>query len=222
MNLVICGDSWPNGAELQAHEQCYGQLLKNQFNCSNYLNTAADSSSIPHLVIQLQQFLELYNQPKSIWTGPVVVVFFLTGVDRDMMWSCTRAINTGSLKTDPPPYPTPRIIHLNPNDSLHVDWYAEYQSKQLSNYRANTTLLALQGMCKYHGFHDYYIWGWNRVNLWPEIDQSKFYPKMIFEEFGIKSFDEVKYNQYIVKNGSHPNQLGHEKIAEILAHWIKI
>ena len=54
MDLVICGDSWPNGAELQTYEKCYGQLLREQWKCQNYLNTAVDASSIPHLILQLQ------------------------------------------------------------------------------------------------------------------------------------------------------------------------
>jgi len=227
MDLVVCGDSWTNGAELQSHEKCYGQLLSQQWGCQNYLNTAVDASSIPHLILQLQRFLQIKNAPGSSWTNPISIVFFLTSTDRDLMWSQTRPIGTGFLLTDPPPYKNAREILLNPNDPLHVDWFKDYYSKELASYRTNTTLLALQSMCRYHGLNDYYIWGWNRITLWPEIDVSKFYNQgttHIVNEFGNLPIHKLiqQDGSYIVSGGGHPSQRGHEKIAEILASWIKI
>jgi hypothetical protein len=225
MDLVICGDSWPNGAELQSHERCYGQILKQRLNSQNYLNTAVDASSIPHLILQLQQFLNIKNAPGSTWTNPVSVVFFLTSSDRDLMWSRTRPIGTGSMYTDPPPYKTARPILLNASDPLHVDWFIEYHSKELASFRTNTTLLALQSMCQYHGLNDYYIWGWNTVPLWPEINTDKFYKQgksHVVNEFSELPIHKIvaSNNPYIVPGGSHPSQFGHEKIAEILYNWI--
>jgi len=225
MDLVICGDSWPNGAELQSHELCYGQILKQRLNSQNYLNTAVDASSIPHLILQLQKFLKIKNAPGSTWTNPVSVVFFLTSSDRDLMWSQTRPISTGFMYTDPPPYNTPRPILLNPNDPLHIDWFAEYHSDELASYRTNTTLLALQSICRHHNLRDYYIWGWETKLLWAEVDTNKFYNQgktHIVNKFGNLHITELakQGSPYIVKNGSHPSQLGHEKIAEIIYNWI--
>ena len=225
MDLVICGDSWPNGAELQSYELCYGQILKQRLDSQNYLNTAVDASSIPHLILQLQRFLKIKNALGSTWTNPVSIVFFLTSTDRDLMWSTTHPIGTGAIYNDPPPYKTPREILLNASDPLHADWFIKYHSTELSSYRTNTTLLALQSMCQYHGLNDYYIWGWNTIPLWPEINTDKFYNQgksHIVDEFGnLHITDLVKLGSpYIVSGGGHPSQLGHEKIAEILYNWI--
>jgi hypothetical protein len=143
------------------------------------------------------------------------------------MWSQTRAIGTGFLNTEPPPYKTPREILLNPNDPLHVDWFAEYHSNELASYRTNTTLLALQSMCQYHGLNDYYIWGWETIPLWPEVNINRLYNQgttHIVNEFNNLHIHKLVRcsSPYIVPGGSHPSQHGHEKIAEILASWIKI
>jgi hypothetical protein len=225
MDLVVCGDSWTNGAELQRYEKCYGQLLSEQWGCQNYLNTSVDASSIPHLILQLQRFLKIKNAPNSTWTTPVNIVFFLTSTDRDLMWSTTHPIGTGFLRTDPPPYKTPREILLNASDPLHADWFTEYHSTELSRYRTNTTLLALQSMCQYHKLNDYYIWGWNTIPLWSEINVDKFYNQgrsHIANEFGdLNIYNLVQQGSpYIVSGGGHPSQFGHEKIAEILYNWI--
>ena len=225
MDLVICGDSWPNGAELQSHELCYGQILKQRLNSQNYLNTAVDASSIPHLILQLQRFLKIKNELGSTWIDPVTVVFFLTSSDRDLIWSRTRPIGTGLMNTDPPPYKTAKPILLNASDPLHMDWFVEYHSEELANYRTNTTLLALQTMCQHHGLNDYYIWGWDTIPLWPEINTDKFYNQgqsHIVNEFSNHTINKLVNvgSPYIVPGGSHPSQLGHEKIAEIIYNWI--
>jgi len=203
--LFVFGDSWPYGSELQPGEYPYGQLLYQRVGCNDVKSFAEASTSIPHLILQLRSAIaQGANDTKAI--------FFLTGVDRDLVWEehCTR--------------------ELNPSSSGDADWYAKYNSPELTNYRINTTLMALQSMCAKHNIEDYYIWGWDRVELWPEVDQTKIYKDTIADVFlegaeipnGTSKIMHLKNskNRFVWPNMGHPNQLGHQRIADILAEWI--
>ena len=203
--LLIFGDSWPQGSELTSDQKPYGDLLYKQIGCTEVITFAEPSASIPHLILQLNQALtQGYNNCKA--------VFFLSGVDRDLVWED----NT--------------VRCLSPSAPTDVDWYAKYNSPKLSEYRVNVTLVALQLLCAKHNIDDYYIWGWDTVDLWPDVSRDRIYPKTMADEFleGAdvpRSMAKIMYlknfrNQYIWPNHGHPNQLGHQKIADILADWI--
>jgi len=203
-SLLIFGDSWPYGAELNQNELAYGELMAALLGqtCCNF---SQPSTSIPHLLLQLRSALD---QGHSDCTA----MFFLTGVDRDLVW------NHG------------RTRELNPASPGDADWYTKYNSPELSAYRVNTTLFALQALCAKYNIHDYYVWGWDRVDLWPEIDQTKIYKDTIADVFlegaevlnGASQVVHLKNskNQFVWPNLGHPNQLGHQKIADILTEWI--
>lgn len=222
MNLIVCGDSWSNGAELRPGEQNFGEILAYKLK-STLFNQSVDASSIPHLVIQLQQAIQACNLSK-----PTKALFFITSADRDLVWSDVLPKGTGFAETHPPPHKQYEEIFLNPNDPLHEHWYKTYHSEQLSNFRCNTALITLQALCKYHKIQDHYIWGWSKFDLWPEVDQTKFYNNgqtRVFDFFTNNSGDmpNEKFNalcKYIWPNGGHPNQLGHRHIADNLYDWI--
>ena len=233
MNLIVCGDSWSRGAELKNHEKTFGELLAQDLACEHFFNCSLDASSIPHLVLQLKQGLE-HLKHHNLDPRNTIVLFFLTGTDRDLCWSDTMPIGTGFLKSDPPPYNQRRVILLNPSDKLHQEWYEKYQSPELSDFRVNTTLLALQQICEKHGLIDRYIWGWHHFPHWPEIDLSRIYDQghtsaaaMFYDQHPgpVGTVDVSKLvlnrNPYIWPNGGHPNQLGHQLIAQHLSNWIK-
>ena len=211
--LLIFGDSWPSGQELVPGEQPYGELLYSRIGCDCVKTFSAPSTSIPHLVLQLNSALEQDVAGSK-------AVFFLTGVDRELIWVDNR--------------PT----ELCPSAPGDVHWYTKYNSPELTQYRINTTLIALQSMCKKYNIEDYYVWGWNTIELWPSVDSSKFYHTTIADEFvsNITLPDDTGYlwpkdadnlfrisntkNPYIWPKMCHPNQLGHQLIADILAKWI--
>jgi len=223
MNLIVCGDSWSNGAELNADEQSFGQLLAIQLQAQLY-NQSTDASSIPHLIIQLQNAVKLCDLSQ-----PTAALFFLTAPDRDLIWSDSLPKGTGFIKTHPLPHSKVEEIFLNPSDPLHEHWYRTYHSAQLSNFRCNTSLITLQSMCEHLGIQDHYVWGWDKFDLWPQVDRCKFYNNgetRIFDFFTNDSSisPNPEFNascKYIWPNGGHPNQLGHQLIADMLYPWIK-
>jgi hypothetical protein len=222
MNLIVCGDSWSNGAELQPEEQNFGQLLSQKLNANLY-NQSVDASSIPHLIIQLKKAVAHCDL-----TLPTKALFFLTASDRDLIWSQQLPKGSGFSKTHPPPHSALEEIFLAPSDPLHEHWYKTYHSRGLSNFRCNTSLITLQAMCKYHSIQDYYIWGWEKFCLWPEVDKTKFYNNAKSRIFDFFTDDPKltpceqfnKNSRYFWPNGGHPNQLGHRVIADNLHNWI--
>jgi hypothetical protein len=222
MNLIVCGDSWSNGAELQDHEQTFGKLLSTKLNATLY-NCSQDASSIPHLIIQLKQAISNCDL-----TTPTKALFFLTSPDRDLIWSDTLPRGSGFTVTHPPPHSKHEEIFLNPSDPLHEHWYRTYYSNELSEFRSNTSLLSLQAICKHYNIQDYYIWGWTKFKLWDEVDRTKFYDNGATRVFDFFTNDETIYPnpvynascKYIWPNSGHPNQLGHQLIADILYPWL--
>jgi hypothetical protein len=222
MNLIVCGDSWSAGAELQENEQTFGALLAQKLNATLY-NQSVDASSIPHLIIQLKQAIQRCDLTKT-----TKALFFLTSSDRDLIWSDVLPKGTGFSRTHPPPHARPEEIFLNPSDPLHEHWYKAYYTKELANFRCNTSLITLQSICRHHGIKDHYIWGWNKFDLWPEVDQTKFFENgntRVFDFFAndYNVYPNPKFNascKYIWPNGGHPNQLGHQLIADTLYPWL--
>lgn len=222
MNLIVCGDSWSAGAELNDREQTFGDLLAQSLNATLY-NQSIDASSIPHLIIQLRTAFQQCDLTKN-----TKALFFLTSSDRDLIWSDVLPKGTGFIETHPLPHSKMEEILLNPSDPLHEHWYRTYYSHELANFRCNSSILALQTMCRYHNIQDYYIWGWSRFDLWPEIDSTKFYNRgntRVFDFFTDDHNDcpNPKFNascKYIWPNGGHPNQLGHQLIADHLYTWL--
>jgi hypothetical protein len=213
--LLIFGDSWPNGAELEPNQHTFGELLAYKIgvpmtNCSNC------STSIPHLLLQLRKAVTASE--KQIDYAGSDAIFFLTSPDRDIIWK------KGECKE----------LHLNPNHSdIDLKWYTEFWTPELTSFRVNTTLLALEKLCEIHKINDHYIWGWQRIDLWPEINRDKFWRHGesslldLFKENDKISCDGTlidyinhRTNKFIYPNQGHPNQLGHHLIADALEAWL--
>jgi len=134
------GDSWPFGAELKETEKPFPKCLADMGGIQ-YKNFSRPSTSIPHLILQLQQAKEFLGEK----IRGSVALFFLTSPDRDLIWDQN----------------TPKELHLNPshpNDDA-VLWYSKYHTEELAKFRVNTTLLALMKYCECHGIVDRYVWG---------------------------------------------------------------
>jgi hypothetical protein len=209
-NIISCGCSWAEGAELVDNERPFGDLVAKQLGARHYPQ-GESAASIPHVILQLRSALDSIDDAKG-----TVVLLLLPGPDRDLMWSCTRPRGTGFMKFDPPPYDKPRSIFLNGNDPLHKDWFRDYHSPELAQYRANTVILALQQICHYHDLIDYYAWAYDRVDLWPEIDTTRFYGqgKLIMRD---DIFLSTKKNHNI----KHPDQFQHQLMADRFIEMIQ-
>ena len=204
--LFVFGDSWPQGSELHPGEKTFGELIANNLGWE-FDNRAIPSTSIPHLILQFQEVISNshYFEFDPIDPETSVMLFFLTSPLRDLIWE------NGKTR------------ELNPRHPEDLDWYAKYSTDELHIYRTNTTLLALQRMCDFYNVDSYYIWGWDKVDLWPEIDQTNFLHCSAAELFtdcytGIIELSNSN-NKYLA-SGSHPNQMGHQLIADNLTKFI--
>jgi hypothetical protein len=214
--LLGFGDSWAFGAGVEQHEN-YINLLAKQLNIDCY-NLAKCSTGIPHLIVQLKEFVaSKYYLPQQNYTA----VFFISAMERDIIFN-----SQGQ----------PEELHPQNDDSEH--YYKHIYSDYLTNFRLNTNLLTLRQLCNFYNINDHYIFGWQTPTLWLEIDKNKFWQegkKSIMHAFLGDNIDPSNYNINFLKNGectyllplhhprcSHPNQLGHIKITELLCEWIQI
>jgi len=201
--LVTFGDSWPAGAELQNGEQTFGQLLANRFDC-DFVNYAESATAIDNLIFQLDNYI------KSSKIDNTIAVFFLTDMSRAVV------------------YKDKKLCQVQP---LYEDqWYLQYMySEELSAFRANIAMLALQRMCAEAGIEDRYVMGWTRFPImFSGINLNKIYDKgrttclnLFGGADGDTNYIYHKDNHYIRPNQDHPNQTGHQCIADNLYEWIK-
>jgi hypothetical protein len=216
--LLIFGDSWPHGDELDSKEMAYGQLLGQRLGIYNVKNYSSPGTGISHMILQLRAAIR-DNQHKGT---NKIAVFFLSGQERFMCYHDDKIVNL-SIRG-------PRI---NPENNAGIlqrmnDLYYKYfYSDQMRDFFTNTNIIALQSMCRKNGIQDYYIAGWQRFDFWPEVDLARIYDQgqtscreLLNMEFDDR--DGVVYNNpYFSPNQSHPNQLGHQLIADTLFDWIK-
>lgn len=203
--VITFGDSWPAGAELIPGSRVFGKVMADTLNIE-FDNFAQESTSIDHMILQLQQSIELDKHHNSL------AIFFLTECSRTVCFD----------KTGTP---------VNPFRTRYDQDYIRYlYNDYLGHFRANVALLALQSMCKTAGITDYYIHGWTKFPITlAGIDTDKIFDRgtclNLFKTLDTDPTDDPdfrfhKHNRYIKPNISHPNQRGHRKIAEELLDWL--
>lgn len=210
--LVTFGDSWPAGAELKAGEQPFGHKLADLLHSSKYTNCAVPATSNEHMILQLGQYI---NQIKNVANH--IAIFFVTETSR----SCLIDNNNNYLE-----------IKFNGNPEKHsLDYYyfKHFHTRAQDKFKTHKTILSLQRMCSKSGINDFYVIGWQKnVDLdWPGIEKEKFYDcgnttcANWLEPTHDKFWSTAKSNPYIKPNDNHPNQAGHDLIANKLYEWIK-
>lgn len=214
--LVTLGDSWPQGGELSVNEIPYGQLLQKMLNFDRFYNYGSAGASNEDMLYQLQRFIA------ESWTpgDSVTVIGFLTNPARSAHW--------------------PRFGIWNEQDREWKHWpvdaikwarelFMHFHRNEHEVMRSSSTVTALQTWCKHHGLVDYYFAGWVRYPTWlPGVDTDKIWAtgkETAADWFGAYAHNgehliEVETNPYIKPNFAHPNQLGHQLIADKLALWI--
>jgi len=212
MKLISFGDSWANGCELLEGEKPFGELIAKKFKI-DFIKTAKPSTSLSHLLVQFTQSAKDFN-PGDI------ALFFLTSPSRELVWD-----HEGNEVN---------IFPHNKSDIAET-WYKQYQTLEYDTHRANTILLALQNLCKQYQLRDFYVWGWTSVELWENIDRSKFFcngNKTLLETLSLPHYHQSqRYRNDLVTFNSnndtlfprlsgHPSQAGHQAIADILEKLI--
>ena len=202
--LLVFGDSWPAGAELLDGEKTFGEILSIKLGV-DFVNYSQQSTSLEHMLLQLQKFIDSGNDYSK-----TKCLFFLT--------SKTRSIYYNGKKW----------LSLTSNDAHYVHLY----SSELALLRSNMVVLCLQSICKQFGIDDYYIGGWEKfevmlpgINLDKIYDQGNTHCLNFFKIYENDPTDDANfifydYNHFIKPKICHPNQLGHETIANKLYEWM--
>jgi hypothetical protein len=215
--LVNFGDSWAAGHCLEnPKQQAYSRVLSKQFNVP-VLDFSEGSTSIQHLLIQFQDFIDTKYYPEHRYHA----LFFLTARARTFLYEDD----------------TNKIIHCSPQTAgtgrPQEDAYYKTYNNSLGNFNLNVAVLALQRLCSLYNINDYYMFGWETAPLWKNVDSSKFYSNgewAIIKEFYPEQehknlqtlIDEKNPCVWTPIHEGHPTDLGHEKIADAVGKMIKI
>jgi hypothetical protein len=107
---------------------------------------------------------------------------------------------------------------------MEHSYYANY-TDHYQNFVINTAVAALEHLCHSYNIKNFYIPGWQTVDLWLSIDRTK----ILFENkhpvtalFGQTTnfTDLMNAGCDLLDYTGHPNQLGHQVIADALANHI--
>jgi hypothetical protein len=216
--LVVFGDSWPRGSELQEGEKTFGELVAEQLGFAGFLNYSHPASTIQHMVVQLKGFI---NSVKSRNDNPsaYVALFCLTAPERGMTYYedewLFHTVNGGFSLAK----------HNQISNTINQLYWKYFYSPEGADLNFNTSLISLQTLCRVNGIKDYYVAGWQKFNGWPEVSTERFYRS---GQETLADFIDVKIengfvnrdNPYIRPNYSKPNQLGHRVIADRLCEWL--
>jgi len=227
--LLIFGDSWAYGAELDPDlrlKDNYGAQLGTMLGVDSVENLAESGSAISHLQLQFNNAITKFCDDIDKQRSKFTAVFFLTGQQRHLFFD-----EDGEFGCLSPRGPSIRPCQQTRRDLFYKinEYYYKYiQSDQADTVSLNTNLLALQTRCKYYGIDDYYISGWEPLDLWPEVDSTKIWAqgqKHCVDLFGVTKNGadmlDFERNEYIRPHGTHPNKQGHELIAQTLYNFIK-
>lgn len=203
--LITLGDSWPEGAELGAGLR-YGEILKHKLQADEFYNYGSGGASNEDMLYQLQDFLQTHWHHQLCTTA----VFLLTNPARSAHW--------------------PRFMHWDWNNPQIKNFMLHFHRSEHEVLRSSATVTALQTWCRKHSIQDYYFSGWVRYNKWlPGVDLDRIWAagqETAADWFGASDHNgehlvNVDTNPYITPNVAHPNQRGHDLIADKLGSWIK-
>ena len=205
--LVTFGDSWAQGSELSAQEKTFGKIVADILGCKQFKNYAQPASSINHLLIQLKSFLHMLSHSHIADPSDCIAIFFLTEPGRTFT-----VVDSSTVFLNPDGgFGLPRDKDLE--NTINKNYWKYVHSDTTSILTANSTVYNLQNLCKHYSICDYYIQGWTEFEFWPEIVTDK-----IYKQGKVTCADLIQDNRAI---GGHPNQRGHELIANELIDWIR-
>lgn len=210
--LITLGDSWPQGGELKPEDLRYGEIIRNAMEFDEFYNYGSAGASNEDLVYQFQDYFNKHYRPDS----DVTAIFFLTNPARTAHF--------------------PRFTSWNINKFWHPDardqikeLYLHFHDRQHEIMRNSVAITALQKWCDIFRIRDYYFSGWVRYESWlPGVDLDRIWrqgQETAADWFGASRHNgehllDVGENIYIKPNFAHPNQLGHQLIADNLMAWI--
>ena len=207
--LVNFGDSWAFGIDTNEYpvrraKQHYAQQLSDRTG-RQLIDLSKPATSIPHLILQFQQFIQRYYQAGNDY----LAMFFITAQERQL------AFDDQGI---------PRELH--PLHEWSKSYYRDIYTDQLGEFNLNTMLIALQSMSTHYQIDDRYLSGWQHPNLWPEVDRDRFYNQAqstAIELLGNNNIIDcgTDNNPNFIPNNGHPSAIGHTRIAWALHQWIE-
>jgi hypothetical protein len=219
--LLSFGDSWTYGAELPTdtrEQDNYTGQLADLLQAKVVKNFSEVGSAVTHLQLQLRQAINFCRDVNL--NDRVIATFFITGQERFLFFD-----QRGDFASLTPSGYIARPVQqdLKPQfEKIYDFYYQNIQSTQADLISLNTNLLALQSICRRYRIEDYYISGWQTLDLWPEVDRQRIYARGQKHCGHLLELDaNLKNDQYLVPRGSHPNRQGHAIIAKTLHDMIK-
>ena len=207
--LVNFGDSWAHGVGTKEYpvrdiDLHYAQQLSHLTN-RHLIDLSEPSTSISHLILQFQQFIQKYYQANNDY----LAVFFITAQERQLVFD-----DQG----------VPQELH--PSHKWSKSYYRDIYTDPLGEFNLNTVLLALQSMSRHYQIDDRYLLGWQRPNLWPEVNRDRFYSQTqstAMELLGNTNIIDCRntVNPNFIPGDGHPSSEGHTHIAQTLYQWIQ-
>ena len=220
--LLTLGESWPLGAELpEASKKPYGVLLKERMHFDKLHNYGKGGASNEDTYMQLLDYITNY------WSDSddVTAIVHLTNPARNNDFPKEYDISSGNFD----------VQHESkkhwPSDvkKFIQEVMLHYFDEAHTTFRSSTIVMCLQTLCKQYNVKDFYFSGWVRYNNWlAGVNTDKIWGhgnETAGDWFGASSHNgehliNVETNQYITPNFAHPNNLGHNLIADKLEKFI--
>jgi hypothetical protein len=224
--LVAFGDSWTFGSELHTPQfSAWPYLLANKLN-AKLLNLGTPASSIGHLVVQLFQFInqiETYKEYKIMFmvglSGRSRYLSYFNELNEFVNITPEAVYRTGDIK--PTGQPPGDLLEMLPYKAIH---YQYVDCKEYENFIVAQTLFSFQNFAKLNNIDSIYFSYFDYPDLteYPHIiDINLLYPDSITKTLTGSEYSvpEVRKNVYFQNKLFHPNELGHQRIAEILLEF---
>jgi hypothetical protein len=216
--LVVFGDSWTRGADLKPGDKTYGELIAERKGME-FQNYSVVSTAVEHMILQLQEMINTSTFANTEYTA----LFSFTALSRFMYFS-------EYAKFDKKYKTNCGYVAWNGTEQGDIAsemYYKHIHSTTLDNFKFYTTVIVLQKLCREYNIKDYYALSFSSVdwdnNEFIGVDRQKFWNTghtNFLDMFGCNFVDPAnKYFEGTVSG--HPNQQGHELIAQHLSEWIQ-
>jgi hypothetical protein len=212
--VAVFGCSWTVGVGVLPTDT-FGARLADKLSSTTFTNLGIQGSSNSRSVLQLLDYIK----HKDISVENSIAVFLVTTSARE----CVIADPSRQCRTP--------IIDLTSGqtDDVTQSWITHFSSIPNINFILHKNILSMQSICRQYNIRDYYIVGWDQLVVdqliarkLPGVDTTKIYHKSCAQLFGyenLRDFAKRPSNQHVRMCG-HPNELGHELIAQTLYNWI--
>jgi hypothetical protein len=98
-------------------------------------------------------------------------------------------------------------------------------SNELSDANRIKNIILVDNLCRQFSLPVYFVLNWDEHPDHPLIDLSKFYSTSLLNLFKLDNMPEEKFTSDYINNTYmiqfHPNNLGHQVIADALFNWIQ-